>query len=264
MFSNLIESSSHKRELRRRGSFFLFTVVSYSLVFAIAGVASIYAYDARMEDQSFEVVMMTPVEFPVAQPADHEPLQPRTTNTAGNRETFVSEREFPMATVNRPELQPEGISLVPNKNLPLPPGLVRITGRDRDAGSGSPGPGPIGPGSTNLTPSIAVEIEIPPPAPAQKPKPIVISKGPLNGSALELPKPIYPAMAKEIRLQGRVTVQVLIDETGKVISAQVIDGNPVFTPVARNAALHARFSPTLLGDQPVKVSGVITYNFVLQ
>jgi outer membrane biosynthesis protein TonB len=59
-------------------------------------------------------------------------------------------------------------------------------------------------------------------------------------------------------------VQVLIDETGKVVSAQAVSGNPVFLHVAQKAALQARFKPTRLGDQPVKVSGVITYNFVLQ
>src|SRR6266536_2622922 len=52
MFSNLIESSSHRSEFKRRGSFFLFTTASYALLFVIAGVVSIYAYDARMEDQS--------------------------------------------------------------------------------------------------------------------------------------------------------------------------------------------------------------------
>jgi TonB family protein len=67
-----------------------------------------------------------------------------------------------------------------------------------------------------------------------------------------------------MRVQGTVSVQVLVDETGKVISAKAILGNPVLMPAAQQAALAARFSPTKLGDQAVKVSGVITYNFVLQ
>ncbi len=46
MFNNLIESSSHRSELKRRGSFFLFTTATYALLFVLAGVASIYAYDA--------------------------------------------------------------------------------------------------------------------------------------------------------------------------------------------------------------------------
>jgi TonB family protein len=61
-----------------------------------------------------------------------------------------------------------------------------------------------------------------------------------------------------------VTVQVLIDEAGKVISARAVSGHPLLIPEAQKAALQARFSPTTISDQPVKVSGVITYNFIIQ
>ena len=61
-----------------------------------------------------------------------------------------------------------------------------------------------------------------------------------------------------------VNVQVLIDETGKVISAKAVAGHPLLLAAAQQAAYGARFSPTKLGDQAVKVSGLITYNFVLQ
>jgi protein TonB len=71
-------------------------------------------------------------------------------------------------------------------------------------------------------------------------------------------------MAKQTGTQGAVNVQVLIDETGNVISAKAISGNPLLRTAAQQAAARARFSPTMLGDQAVKVSGVITYNFVLQ
>jgi len=67
-----------------------------------------------------------------------------------------------------------------------------------------------------------------------------------------------------MRIQGVISVQVLIDETGRVISAKAVSGSPFLTVEAQKAAYQARFSPTLIGDQPVKVSGVITYNFVLQ
>jgi protein TonB len=78
-----------------------------------------------------------------------------------------------------------------------------------------------------------------------------------------LPKPAYPEIAKRAGAQGPVNVQVLIDETGKVISAKAISGSPLLMIAAQQAALAARFSPTKLSEQPVKVSGVITYNFQL-
>jgi TonB family protein len=61
-----------------------------------------------------------------------------------------------------------------------------------------------------------------------------------------------------------VTVQIVVDETGKVISAKAVSGHPLLLQSAQQAAYQARFSPTTLSGQAVKVSGVITYNFVLQ
>jgi len=61
-----------------------------------------------------------------------------------------------------------------------------------------------------------------------------------------------------------VSVQVLVDENGTVVSAKAVSGNAFLVNEAQKAAFQARFAPTRLGDQAVKVSGVITYNFVLQ
>ncbi|MGI8813659.1 MAG: energy transducer TonB [Pyrinomonadaceae bacterium] len=57
-------------------------------------------------------------------------------------------------------------------------------------------------------------------------------------------------------------VQILIGEDGKVMSAQAIDGSPLLQFAARSAACDSKFSPTTLQGDPVKVSGVIVYNFV--
>ncbi|HWW74255.1 MAG TPA: energy transducer TonB [Pyrinomonadaceae bacterium] len=92
----------------------------------------------------------------------------------------------------------------------------------------------------------------------------VVSGGVLNGKAIAKPQPAYPPIAKAARVQGTVTVQVLVDEEGYVIAANAVSGHPLLQPASVFAARQARFSPTLLEGQPVKVSGVITYNFVLQ
>lgn len=264
MFNNLIESSSHAREYKRRGSFLLFTTGVYAVLLVLGGVASIYAYDARLEEQSLEIViLLPPVEVVPAQPEEvSRPNQPRENSRNDSR---VPERTIAMASVNNPVSVPPDISTKPNINLPLPPGPVRITGGpDRDFGSpGGPGV-PGGGGRVVVAPTQIVTLPDQPPPPPDPPKPPrVISKGPITGLALSLPKPNYPPMARQIRLQGQVNVQVLIDESGRVVSAKAITGHPLLTLEAQKAALQARFSPTRLGDQPVKVSGVITYNFVL-
>lgn len=78
------------------------------------------------------------------------------------------------------------------------------------------------------------------------------------------PQPAYPPIAKAARAQGTVTVQLVVDEEGQVIAAQAISGHPLLQAAAVKAAREIRFSPILLGTKPVKVSGVITYHFVLQ
>jgi len=92
--------------------------------------------------------------------------------------------------------------------------------------------------------------------------PKTISGGVLNGRAISLPKPPYPPAARAARASGPVAVQVLIDEDGRVVSASAVSGHPLLRSAAEAAARGARFSPTMLSGQRVKVSGVITYNFV--
>ena len=91
-----------------------------------------------------------------------------------------------------------------------------------------------------------------------------ISGGVLNGKAINKPQPPYPPVAKAARAQGIVVVQVTVDETGSVTSAKAVTGHPLLQAAAVAAAKQAKFSPTLLSGEPVKVSGVLTYNFVLE
>ncbi|HKV36996.1 MAG TPA: TonB family protein [Pyrinomonadaceae bacterium] len=95
--------------------------------------------------------------------------------------------------------------------------------------------------------------------PAREPEPGTI----LNGRAISLPKPEYPEGARQRRLQGMVVVSVMIDEAGGVIGAKdMCQGPPYLSESSVAAALKARFTTTKLSGMPVKVTGVIVYNFV--
>lgn len=89
-----------------------------------------------------------------------------------------------------------------------------------------------------------------------------ISLNVLNGKAVSLPQPRYPAQARAAHVSGVVAVWVSIDESGKVISASAVTGHVLLRSVAVEAAKLARFTPTMLNGQPIKVIGIITYNFV--
>ena len=95
-------------------------------------------------------------------------------------------------------------------------------------------------------------------------KKAVVSGGVLNGKAIYKPMPAYPPEAKAAGAEGTVTVQILVDEEGRVVEAKAVSGHPLLRDAAVTAARNTRFSPTRLQGQPVKVSGVVTYNFVLQ
>lgn len=90
----------------------------------------------------------------------------------------------------------------------------------------------------------------------------VISGGVVNGKAIYLYKPAYPVEAREKRASGGVSVQVLINEDGKVIFACAVSGAKELQRASESAAYQSKFSPTTLDGKSVKVSGIITYNFV--
>ena len=90
-----------------------------------------------------------------------------------------------------------------------------------------------------------------------------INGGVLNGKAIDLVHPKFPAAARAVRASGAVKIDVLISEKGNIISAEAISGHPLLVASARAAACSSRFSPTTLSGDPVKVRGVIVYVFKL-
>ena len=90
-----------------------------------------------------------------------------------------------------------------------------------------------------------------------------VSGGVLNGKAINLVKPSYPAAGRASGASGKVEVQIVFDETGKVIWARAISGHPDLRQAAEDAAWRTTFSPLRLSGQPVTVGGVLVYNFVL-
>ncbi|HEX3559796.1 MAG TPA: energy transducer TonB [Pyrinomonadaceae bacterium] len=273
MFSNLIESGSHAADLKRRGRFFIGTIFFYALLLAASGVGSIYAYNARLAEPSdYEVLAL--MRFPPADssaPARHEESRPAASRSHINQ------------VATQPEISVEtpfhGDRIASETTRESPPNAHIIIGPvEHDAVSIG---GPVGPnsgdGPGNATgrdsgPTVSESTEAPAPVfrPTPQPTPAPTPQGPLHlassvltGKAISKPAPPYPAIAVAAHVQGPVAVQVLIDEQGRVVNAKATSGSGLLQAAAVQAAYQARFIPTLLGGQPVKVTGVITYNFVL-
>jgi TonB family protein len=275
MFGNLVESSSHKSDYARRGSFFLGTLVAYALVFIAIGVGSIYAYNTHIDNQNLELVsLITPVETSQAPtPRRRETPRAAAGSSNNNSRTAVVKEPPVIATMN--PLHVPNKASVASDVTELPPNMNFRVGNPGPndnifGGSGNKPTGDNLGGDKNGFGSKELEElarTAPPPPPVKKEvKPPVktISLGVVNGKASDLPKPVYSAIAKAGRASGTVTVQVLIDEFGKVISARALSGHPLLLKESVQAAYQARFTPTMLSNQPVKVSGIITYNFVMR
>ena len=106
----------------------------------------------------------------------------------------------------------------------------------------------------------ATPIPTPPPPPSNRP----VNAGVLNGRAVNLPKPAYPPIAKQMRASGQVAVQVFVDETGNVTAAKATSGNSLLRAPAEAAARQSRINPIIVGDRAVKATGIIVYNFINQ
>ncbi|MEO8573116.1 MAG: energy transducer TonB, partial [Pyrinomonadaceae bacterium] len=133
-------------------------------------------------------------------------------------------------------------------------------------GIGGPGQstGHVGGSSSARTETETAEVvkaEPPPIVNAEPMRTTIKSEGVINGKATFLPNPAYPKPAQMVGAYGIVNVQVTIDESGKVISSKAVSGHPLLRGTAESAAWKAKFSPTYLSKVPVKVTGVIVFNF---
>ena len=140
----------------------------------------------------------------------------------------------------------QGVPAAPQNEQSAPPGAKKPSGGEAAGSETTVG------ATTDASPEASNAAATP-----GKGKPI--QGGVLNGKAISFPKPEHPAQAEAM---GTVVVQVVVDEQGNVISAQATSGPASLHQASVNAALQAKFSPTLLMGEPVKVAGVLIYRFV--
>jgi periplasmic protein TonB len=262
MFDNLVESSSHKDDIARKGSFIGVTLLIYGVLIFAFFVAGIYWYDAHLGEMELELTtLVAPVPVPQQQKEPEQKQEAKPVKVEQN----VDVRKELIADVAESRLPPKEISAKASDVPPVRRGVTTVLG---SSDSNAQVAMPSGPGSgtvVNAPARVNIADEPPPPeAPKPTPPRAPISGGVLNGKAISLPKPAYPPIARAAHASGTVVVQVLIDENGSVVSAKAISGHPLLQAVAVGAARQAKFSPTKLSGQPVKVTGVIQYNFVAQ
>lgn len=271
MFDKLVVSEPEGADFKNRRRYFLTSSLIVGVLFLAAVVASIFAADFSLGNNGFELAqIISPPELSNIEPETPQPPrennQSQTTNDLPRRTANIPRiDESPTAvptttstTQNTEATRPIG-PFIPNASFNSDPVGGTPSGREPSEGGGKSGLGGLA-RSTSVEPTEDTQT---PPREIKKPKPPIVSKGVLNGYAKSLPKPAYSAAARAVQAKGKVIVQVTIDERGNVVSATAIDGHPMLRGDAERAARNAKFSPTLLSEVPVKVTGVITYNFIL-
>lgn len=88
-----------------------------------------------------------------------------------------------------------------------------------------------------------------------------VEVGELNALAVKLVAPIYPDIAKKLNAQGKVVVQIMLDKEGNVMSAKAISGQQLLRSTCEEAAFRSKFKPARFGNQTIKATGFISYNF---
>lgn len=262
MFEHLVESGSHSEDIKRKGGFLAGFAILY-LVLIFAGlIVGILLAPAYIDQQTLELTaLIAPVPVPQQQQQQKQEAKPEKVELSKN----VDVRRELIADVSRADLVPKEISAKASDIPPVRKGVVTMVGSSDSNAAAPVAPG-TGTGQFISTPTrVETSDEPPPPVPTPKPTPRApISGGVLNGKAVRLVTPPYPAIARSAHAAGSVQVQVLIDENGNVVSAHAVSGHPLLQAAAVAAARASKFTPTKLSGQPVKVNGVIIYNFVAQ
>jgi protein TonB len=266
MLDQLVESKSNSAENTRRSGFLVTVFVLMSTVLISGVIYSLFAKDYGMGGSELELsTLVAPV------PVEDEP-PPKPEEQPDKKAPNVDVRKEIIQSMMESPKVPDKVSVDKQTIPPRDPTKFTVKGNTNFSAENAPPPDYRGPVNTEGTgsnessgpPPADPSAPPPPPPPAKTPPPVPkqISGGVLNGKATSLPKPAYPPAARAVRASGAVSVQVLIDENGNVVSASAVSGHALLKAAAVQAARGAKFSPTKLSGQPVKVSGIITYNFV--
>lgn len=266
MFDKLIESDTEGAEFKNRSRYFTVSTLVVGTLFLSAVMYSLYAAEIGIGAANFELAeLVAPLET-----AEPEPKQEQEQEVSRRSE----QSELPVRTNN--VARPDEFQYVPDKPSsevskfpPRPVGKYIFDPNGIDSIGSGPGGStnrgtavPTGSSSANLPDDDdKIDTTPPPVVKVKQPTTIMRTSNVLNGIATFLPKPTYPRPAIVLNLEGTVKVQVTIDENGNVVSARAAEGHPLLRGVSEQAARGAKFKPTTLNGVPVKVTGIITYNF---
>jgi periplasmic protein TonB len=236
MFEDSLVESTGRIRTRSRW----FAIGSFALQAALLTLLILipYLYPAALPKQALTMTLVAP------------PPPPMRAELPAHAATARAANPVMLATLRAPSMIPRHAAMV-DDNVP---GAMEV-----NPGDGGPGPGVADALREIGTPA-------PPPVVVQpKPKqgPVRISAEVAAGQLIAPIRPVYPAIARQARIQGTVIVEAMISKEGVVEHARVMSGPPMLAGAALSAIEQARYLPYKLNEEPVEVETTVRVIFSL-
>ncbi|HEY2646708.1 MAG TPA: TonB family protein [Candidatus Acidoferrales bacterium] len=237
MFDDLLESTNEKKKTNKGWSVILSATVQVVILGVLVLIPLIYT-------EALPKAMLSTLL--VAPPPPPPPPPPPTVV-----KTIVKPiaRLINSGKLMQPRAIPKEVAVF--KEAELPPDVITNSGTTGGVFGGIPGQGLIGGAS------------LPPPPKAATPSRIKQGGQVTAASILTQTKPVYPALARQARIQGNVILHAIIDKDGKVAQLEVVSGHPLLVQAALDAVKQWRYKPTQLNGDPVEVDTQITVTFTM-
>jgi protein TonB len=237
MFDELVESSTIKRKTHTSLAVFISSTIQLLIVFVLVLIPLIYT-EALPKAMMATLLVAPP-------PPPPPPLPPQVVKVEIIKPVA---RLLNQGKMVQPRAIPKNVTVFREAELPpeVPTGGGVFGGVDSLLGG-------LAEGATGVAP--------PPP-------PVRVSRTKVGGQVQEAkiiarPNPVYPPLARQARIQGKVQLHAIIDKDGRVSQLEVVSGHPLLVKAALDAVQNWRYQPTVLNGEPVEVDTTIDVNFVL-
>jgi periplasmic protein TonB len=237
MFDDLLESTNEKKKTNKGWGFILSGVVQAVILAVLILIPLIYT------EALPKAMLSTLLVAPPPPPPPPPPPQPVKTIIK------TVARLITAGKLMQPRAIPKEVAVF--KEAELPPDVVNNTNQGGVFG-GIPGQG-----------LIANSAALPPPPKAATPARIKQGGQVTAAAIITQTRPVYPALARQARIQGNVVLHAIIDKEGKVAQLEVMSGHPLLVQSALDAVKQWRYKPTQLNGDPVEVDTTITVTFTM-
>lgn len=241
-----------KNKTQATSSLLISLMVQVGLVCVLVVIPLIYFEALPMAQLSGSLVAPPPPPPPPPPPAP-----------APVKVVKVAPRQMDANRLMAPKQIPKEIAMIKEDDLP-PVASAGVTGGVPGGVPGGVGGGVLG-GVLGGIPNAAPP---PPPPPKKEEKPKTPERIRVGGNVqsaklVRQPKPVYPPLAKQARIQGTVKFTAVIGKDGTIQNLQLVSGHPLLVQSAQEAVKQWVYQPTLLNGDAVEVITQIDVNFTL-